>query len=78
MCVVCVLSGIGWFRIVMHYDALRWSVVEEATSKLAADSCEKANAELARSLQEDPTCQGWPALKAGAALRVRLSLECLE
>lgn len=37
---------------------------EEATAKLAADTCEKANAELSRSLQEDPTCQNWPALKA--------------
>eukprot|EP00435_Cladocopium_sp_Y103_P003551 s4379_g1.t1 len=37
---------------------------EEATAKLAAETCEKANAELSRSLQEDPTCQNWPALKA--------------
>lgn len=29
---------------------------EEATAKLAADTCEKANAELSRSLREDPTC----------------------
>jgi len=37
---------------------------KEATAKLAADTCEKANAELTRSLQEDPTCRSWPALKA--------------
>lgn len=57
---------------------------QEATAKLAADTCEKAravglvvvnrsvagakfyqaNAELTRSLQEDPTCRSWPALKA--------------
>ncbi|CAJ1344633.1 unnamed protein product [Effrenium voratum] len=41
--------------------------MEEAEAKRTSDKCDKASAELQRSLQEDPTCRSWPALKAMTA-----------